>query len=171
MKPLRPLCLSLGLLLCTHALAHDPLPSDWGTQPRGMLAEIGVFEIDLPELQVALAEEEALAAQCAEHGTSSARAASAGAPGDDAYWRYPQPLDSCGVVLHLDWNAATRLARRRCAEISAGLGLWPPAIPFVNSPTSYNDQNAQHHDVYRITHGVLTGACVSEVAAGPIMAP
>jgi hypothetical protein len=69
------------------------------------------------------------------------------------YSLLPRPGETCGVVDN--WHWANRMAHEYCAGVSNAAG---PAMPFVNSPQVFNDEQ-QHHVLYRFDGG-LSGACV-----------
>ena len=63
-----------------------------------------------------------------------------------------RPDEHCGIVDN--WHWAKRMAGEFCAAVSGGSAQ---AMPFVDSPRIYNEENG-HHD-YRFNSG-LRGACV-----------
>lgn len=161
-----PFALSL-LCLTNIAAAHDPIPlldRDLDVRRTDILAAheadigaLGSFRIGYPELAAQLAREpsgeDARNTTCTVLGRYNSNTSA----GEYAYWE-DKWLGTCGGVLSPHWNAATRLALRRCEAMSRERGVWPPAVPFVEAPASY--LSADHHTSYLITHGDVTGLCV-----------
>jgi hypothetical protein len=69
------------------------------------------------------------------------------------YSQLPRPGENCGIVD--SWHWAKRMAHEYCASVS---NASVPAMPFVDSPRTFNDEQ-QHHQLYRFEDG-LAGACV-----------
>jgi hypothetical protein len=163
MKPLyRQVCL-LSIIATGSALGHDSRPIDSMLDPQGYPMSIGTFVLAEAELQTAVAVEQGFATRCAALQAQGLEAEDAAVLETASYWRYPEPFFvvsgrlNCGGI---EWRAAARLARERCEEMSADIGLWPPAVPQVSSPKSYSLPD--HHTGYHISdgRGIVQGDCV-----------
>lgn len=149
----------LSLLLCAApALAHDTLDlREWGLSSD--VVSLGGFTIDHETLAAQLQREpagsDAPDMPCTIYGRINPNVS----VDERTYWEN-RWMGSCGGVLSPHWNAATRLALRYCERLSIERGIWPPAIPVVHAPASYND--ADHHAKYRIEDGQVQGICVIE---------
>lgn len=147
----------LFLLLCAApALAHDTLElREWGVSRDVM--SLGAFTIDHEALAAQLEREPTVSGApempCTIYGRINPNQS-----GDErTYWE-DKWMGSCGGVLSPHWNAATRLILGYCERLSIEHGVWPPAIPVVHAPASYN--HADHHAKYRIEDGPVRGICV-----------